>query len=93
MRVLVTGAGGYVGGALVRRLLTEGQVAGRPLTQVLATDLRLDGLHSDARLQAVAGDLSQAITQDALFSAPLDVVCLVSCGVATGAFSEISTMA
>lgn len=74
MRVLVTGAGGYVGGALVRRLLTEGQVAGRPLTQVLATDLRLDGLHSDARLQAVAGDLSQAITQDALFSAPLDVV-------------------
>lgn len=74
MRVLVTGANGYVGGALVRRLLADGQIAGRTLGDLVATDLRLDVLPRDARLQAVTGDLSQAATQDALFAAPLDAV-------------------
>ncbi|MFP8777293.1 NAD-dependent epimerase/dehydratase family protein [Hydrogenophaga sp. RWCD_12] len=74
MRVLVTGAGGYVGGALVRRLLADGHIAGRTLRELVATDLRLDGLPRDARLRCVAADLSLAATQDALFGGPVDTV-------------------
>lgn len=74
MRVLVTGAGGFVGKALVQRLLSDGECAGRPLGEVIASDLITDGLPDDPRLKPVPGDLSQASIQEAFFSSPVDVV-------------------
>lgn len=72
MRWLVTGADGFVGRALVQRLLQRGLPGGRALTQLVVTDLRLDPPASDPRLLALPGDLTQASTWTEAFATPLD---------------------
>ena len=74
MRVAVTGAGGFIGGALVARLLGETGQAGLPrVGELVAVDARLPSF-GDARVVAAEGDLSQAAFRDALFERPFDVV-------------------
>jgi nucleoside-diphosphate-sugar epimerase len=72
MRWLVTGANGFVGRALVRRLLTHGLPGGRQLTQLAVTDLKLDLLPTDPRLLTLPGDLTQPHTWTEAFATPLD---------------------
>lgn len=71
MRWLVTGAGGFVGRALVRRLLGQGLPGGAAPTQLLATDLALDGLPDDPRLVPLPGDLVNPQTWARAFEQPL----------------------
>lgn len=56
-RVVVTGAGGFIGARLVQRLLREG-LAGQAVDRLYAVDLNLDALPADDRLQRVVGSVA-----------------------------------
>ena len=72
-RVLVTGAGGFVGRVLVQRLLNDG-LGGRPVDQVVAADLTLQGLPNDPRLRAVAGSIAETGLLERALIEPVDAV-------------------
>lgn len=73
MRVLVTGANGFIGRVLLRRLLWTG-VGGRPVDTVIASDLKLDDLPDDARLQRVEGSIAEAGVLERALADPVDTV-------------------
>lgn len=60
MRVMVTGANGLVGRALVQRLLALGQLNGRPISRLLLLDQALNDLPADPRLRCFAGTVTEA---------------------------------
>ncbi len=72
-RVLVTGAGGFVGQVLVQRLLRTG-VAGQPVERVVAADLALAGLPVDARLKLVEGSIAEVGVLERALADPVDTV-------------------
>ena len=74
MKVLITGAGGFVGGALAQRLLTDPHALRVPVTQLILTDTRIDGPPSDARCLVRLGDLGRQDFVDELVEARPDVV-------------------
>jgi nucleoside-diphosphate-sugar epimerase len=72
--VLVTGATGFIGGALVRRLLQDG-IGGRPVQALVASDLALPGLlRDDPRVVAVEGSIADAAVLARATAEPLQVV-------------------
>lgn len=73
MRVLVTGAGGFIGRGLVARLLDAG-LAGRRVDGLIAADLTLDGLPGEARLRPVAGSIADAGVLERALANPVDAV-------------------
>lgn len=64
MRVLVTGAGGFVGRRLVARLLADGAL-GAPVERIDLIDLRFDDLPEDARLRRHRGSFGDGETLEA----------------------------
>lgn len=72
-RVLVTGAGGFIGQVLIQRLLTEG-LNGSPVERLTAVDLSLAGLPQDARLQPVIGSIADVAVLASALSEPVDAV-------------------
>lgn len=58
MRVMVTGAAGFLGRLLVQRLLASGQLRGRTITTLLLLDQRLDGFPQDPRLRYLSGSIT-----------------------------------
>jgi nucleoside-diphosphate-sugar epimerase len=73
MRVLVTGAGGFIGRVLVARLLDAG-LSGRRVDRLTAVDLTLDPLPEDARLRPVAGSIADAGVLERALAEPVDAV-------------------
>jgi nucleoside-diphosphate-sugar epimerase len=73
MRVLVTGAGGFIGGVLVQRLLGHG-LTGRCVQRIVAVDLSLQGLPDETRLQRVVGSISEAGVLERALAEPVDAV-------------------
>ncbi|WP_070105877.1 NAD-dependent epimerase/dehydratase family protein [Burkholderia plantarii] len=74
MRVMVTGAGGFVGTALVERLLRDGIAKTGDVSELLWID-RLSGWpHGDARITALVGDFSSRDILESSLSRPVDVV-------------------
>lgn len=73
MRVLVTGANGFIGRVLVRRLLDSG-LGGRPVDTLVASDLSLQGLPQDERLQGVAGSIADDGVLGRALQQPVHVV-------------------
>jgi D-erythronate 2-dehydrogenase len=74
MRVLVTGAGGFVGTALVERLLREAAAEPSDVSELLLVDRQEGGRHSGLRIVTVAGDFGNPETLELLLSKPIDVV-------------------
>ncbi|OYT89995.1 MAG: epimerase [Burkholderiales bacterium PBB6] len=80
MNVLITGAAGFVGCALARRLQAEASLGGRPLQRLILTDLGFgDSPAPGGITQHLAGDLTDAAWLDAalttaLGAEPIDVI-------------------
>jgi nucleoside-diphosphate-sugar epimerase len=73
LRVLVTGAGGFIGRVLVKRLLAEG-LNGRHVDCVVAVDVVVDGLAHEARVQVVPGSIADAGVLERALAEPVEVV-------------------
>jgi nucleoside-diphosphate-sugar epimerase len=73
LRVLVTGAGGFVGRALVKRLLGEG-IGNRRVDSLVLVDLALHGIPDDPRLQIIEGSVADADVLKRALAEPVDAV-------------------
>lgn len=75
MHVAITGAAGYVGRALARRLQADARLGGRAITRLTLLDLAFDDLPVPAFVQRCTCDLADAAgVRAALGGAPLDVL-------------------
>jgi nucleoside-diphosphate-sugar epimerase len=75
LRILITGAGGFIGRKLTERLLADGTVDGRTVEHVTAADLHgLDLLADDARLARVALDITDHVAAAKLIAQGYDLV-------------------
>jgi nucleoside-diphosphate-sugar epimerase len=60
MRVMVTGANGFIGRALVSRLLANGSIRGQPIEALLLLDQTLNGFPEDIRLRRHVASINEA---------------------------------
>lgn len=74
MRVLITGANGFVGQALTRRLLALGHVRGERLTLLRLLDTRFDTALEDPRLRRHEGSVADAALLRRVLADGIDVV-------------------
>jgi D-erythronate 2-dehydrogenase len=58
VRVVITGGGGFIGAKLARALLARGTLSGRKITRVVLADQAFPDFPGDARLEKLAGDIS-----------------------------------
>ncbi|HVW70938.1 MAG TPA: NAD-dependent epimerase/dehydratase family protein [Steroidobacteraceae bacterium] len=76
MNILITGADGFIGRALVARLLSSGVLPGLgdARRQVTLLDRNFAAPVTDARVRTVAGDFSRAATLSEVLRDPIDCV-------------------
>lgn len=74
MKVLVTGAAGFVGALLAERLLADADALGRPLEQLLLADIRFAGNAADPRVRHFEGSIADAGFIDRLAAEKPDLV-------------------
>ena len=84
MKVLITGAGGFIGQALATALLADSHVSQLILTDILEPPSASGETESKAVTHCVKADLTSRETCEALFTADLDVVYLLH-GLMSGA--------
>ncbi|MFF7205388.1 D-erythronate dehydrogenase [Streptomyces sp. NPDC008141] len=74
MRVVVTGAAGFLGRQLAATLLQRGMFAGRPITRLVLVDRvgQVGTLTPGAHVEVLRGDLTDHL--DGVFAQPVDVV-------------------
>lgn len=71
--VLVTGAGGFIGQVLVRRLLRDG-IDDQPIGRLVAVDLSLRERPEDSRVQRVEGSIADPGVLELALAAPVQTV-------------------
>lgn len=74
MRVMVTGANGFVGRALVQRLLEVGTLRGRSISTLILQDKSLHGFAQDRRLRHQPGSITDAALLRRVLADGIDVV-------------------
>lgn len=73
MRVLVTGANGFVGKALVERLLQQG-VNGRAVESLSLMDIGFEATDLDDRVRRFGGSIADGKLLDSVFEQPYDAI-------------------
>lgn len=73
MRVLVTGANGFVGAALVERLLAVG-VGGQAVRSLSLMDISFGPADWDARVRRFGGSIADGKLLDSVFEQPYDLI-------------------
>ncbi|WP_321813524.1 MULTISPECIES: NAD-dependent epimerase/dehydratase family protein [unclassified Paraburkholderia] len=71
--IVVTGAQGFVGRALVKRLLAEG-LGARAVSKLTLLDIAFDAPHADSRVVQLAGSIADASVRAQAYSSPVDAV-------------------
>ncbi|MCF4998179.1 NAD-dependent epimerase/dehydratase family protein [Pseudomonas syringae] len=74
MRVLITGANGFVGRELVRCLLARGSLRGRRIAALLVLDTDLQGLPDNPRVRPHRGNITDAALMRRVLADGIDVV-------------------
>lgn len=74
MHVVITGANGFVGAALTRRLLSDGVSPRTPVSRLTLVDQQFNAAFDDPRVNAVAGDFGDSRSLDAIFAHPVNLV-------------------
>ncbi|CAH0650176.1 MULTISPECIES: NAD-dependent epimerase/dehydratase family protein [Pseudomonas] len=74
MRVMISGANGFVGRQLVERLLQQGQLRGQKIEAILAVDQTTDGLLDDSRLRRHEGSITNPALLRRVLADGIDVV-------------------
>lgn len=77
MNIVVTGGSGFVGQALVRRLLQDG-IGGRAVTGLTSIDMHFDDAPSDPRLRQLKGSVDDAALLALAFAQRVDVLFLLA---------------
>lgn len=73
MRVLITGANGFVGRGLVERLLETG-IGGQRIASLSLMDIGFDGPASDTRVRRFSGSIADARLLDSVFEQHYDLI-------------------
>jgi nucleoside-diphosphate-sugar epimerase len=75
-RIVLTGAGGFVGQHLLRRLLADGKIGenGAPITSLVLVDVALNHVPDDPRVRAVVGDLGDSAILASALADGVDVL-------------------
>ena len=75
-RIVLTGAGGFVGKHLVKRLLADGKIGenGAPISSLTLVDIALDAPPNDPRIKTVVGNLTDQATREAALAGGVDVL-------------------
>ncbi|WP_321877087.1 NAD-dependent epimerase/dehydratase family protein [Paraburkholderia bannensis] len=71
--VVVTGAQGFVGRALVKRLLADG-LGARAVSKLTLLDIAFDAPHADARVTQIAGSIADAGVRAQAYASNVDAV-------------------
>jgi nucleoside-diphosphate-sugar epimerase len=74
MRVMITGANGFVGRALVKRLLDAGELRGQAISALLLLDKDLQSFPDDKRLRRHQGSVTDAALLRRALADGIDVV-------------------
>jgi nucleoside-diphosphate-sugar epimerase len=74
MRVLITGANGFVGRQLALQLLSQGSVRGCPIDSLLLLDTQLGGFPDDPRLRLYSGSVTDAALIRRVLADGVDIV-------------------
>ncbi|WDM58170.1 NAD-dependent epimerase/dehydratase family protein [Pseudomonas sp. NEEL19] len=74
MRVMITGANGFVGRELSLRLLADGVLCGQPVEALLLLDQSLDGFPEDKRIRRYCGSVADTALVRRALADGVDVV-------------------
>jgi D-erythronate 2-dehydrogenase len=74
VRVLVTGANGFIGSALAARLLQPGALPGVTVTRLVLLDRSFAGAPADARVQQYSGDIADTSLLRRALAGGVDIV-------------------